>query len=164
MNRSVFNSLLILAFVFMGHIANAQIWKNTEQKQSNNREATVKNRLLNNENALKATKDATLKELYKKRIALFKECQQDIEKWREKIQAGEKKNSNRYNLLTNLKIGKVDAMQSLINIRLAEIAYELFGGDFKDEPLGTLKKLRREYQAGVKAYDNAIAEITGNIN
>lgn len=156
--------LLIGLFLSLGHSsASAQIWKNSEKKQAINREATVKKRLINNENALKNSKDATLQGLYKQRIAILKAIENDIIAWNEKIEADEKTNSQRYNFLTNLKLGKVDALQLLINIRAAEIVYETFGGDFKAEPVNILKELRGNAKNNLKAYDEAINKATSNI-
>ena len=163
MRFSVLFSLVCL-FLFLGQQSvSAQIWKNGEQKQAINREATTKKKLINNENALRASKDAINQGFYNQRITLLKEVETDIVAWNAKIKAGEQLNSQRYNLLTNLKLGKSDAYQELITIRSAELIYEAFGGAFKEEALGILTKLRGKINANLQFYDEAINELAANI-
>ncbi len=156
---TILSCLLLFGF----QSVTAQVWKNSESKQSINREANVKKRLINNENALNLTKDATNQTFYNERIALLKSAESDITSWNAKIEAGDKTNSQRYNLLTNLKLSKVDAIQALINIRTAEVLYEKFGGDFQEEPLGILQELRGKIDACLSSFDEAISKTESNI-
>ncbi len=164
MKNSILLFALPLALLFTVQSLSAQIWKNSERKQAINREATVKKRIINNENALKITKDPEIQKIYEERIALLKSCQQDIVEWNKATEADEKQNSHRYNLLTNLKLGKVDALQALINIRTSEVVYETFGGDFTEEPVAILKDLRQNARNCLPAFDEAISKVKANIN
>ena len=156
-------SMLLLIFLSYSPTVSAQIWKSTEQKQAINRKADAQKRIINNENTLKYTRDADLQEIYKDRLALLKTVEPDIEQWNAKINANDKINSQRYNLLTQLKLRKVEAMQMLITLRTMEIGYENFGGDFKDESIGILKQLRLKTEQSIQAFEASINEVKGNL-
>ncbi len=149
--------------MIQGSMVFAQAWVNSEQKQAINREAEVKKRLINHEALIKNTKDTELINIYEERVALYKSVQDDIGRWNEKIKAGEKENSHRYNLLSSIKMRKGEYMQMLITIRSNEKAYELFGGNYKEEPVGILSNLRSEINASLKSFDDAIANVSGLI-
>jgi len=153
-------ALLVLLF---SESANAQAWKNSETHQSVNREADFKKRKLNNENFLKNAKDAEMRKIHQERVVLLSGGLKDIATWKNKIDAGEKKNAFRYNLLLSIILRKSEAMQMLVTIRTQEIAYELFGADFKQEALSVLKQLRKETYESLASYDKAIKRLRNNI-
>ena len=157
-------TLLLFSFFLMGStVSFGQAWKSSEQKQSINREAAVKKKLVNNENALKAAKDDINQAIYTERIELLNSILMDIASWRQQIEAGNKENAQRYNLISNLKIGKSDAMQFLIGSRSSELLYEAFGGTYKEEPIGILATLRSDLTNNLKAYETAIEKVKSNI-
>ncbi|MEL6275617.1 MAG: hypothetical protein AAFU03_10985 [Bacteroidota bacterium] len=163
MKHVFFLPLFLFAFLLTAPSISAQAWKNSETRQSINRTATVQKRILNNENARSRSQDETMQGIFDERIALLRSIEQDIEQWTAQIEAGAQNNAYRYNLLTNIKLGKADAMQSLLNSRTAELLYVAFGGNFKEEALGVLTTLRTELGNRLGAYDDAINQLMANM-
>lgn len=147
----------------MSSMVNAQAWKTTEKKQAINREATVKKRIINNQNALKITKDPVLRNVYETRIAQFEQAQADIAEWLKRIEAGDRDNTYRYNLLTSLQLSRGEALQTIVELRTRELAYEAFGGDFTEEAMQALEPLRQQVTQGVAAYEATLAAVRATI-
>ena len=156
-------SLFVVLSSFVPSIVSAQAWKSAEQKQAINRQADAQKRIINNENALKRNRDEVSKAIFKDRIALLKTIASDIEKWNAKINAGDKINSQRYNLITQIKLRKSEAIQMLLTLRTMEIAYKNFGGEYKDEPMDILQKLRTKTEQATQAFDDSIQELINKI-
>lgn len=159
---SIVSSLLMI-LLLSGMSVQAQVWKNGEKKQAVNREADVKKRLINHESLLKSTRDTELQEIYKERVEIFKSIQTDIVEWNKRIENNDQLNSQRYNLLTSLKLRKAEEMQMLITIRSMEIAYQAFGGEYRDEANRILEDLRNKLESSKGNFDNAINQIEANI-
>ena len=151
----LFLTLLCLSFTLQG-----QDWQASETRQANTRENAINKRMSESQSAMNGTADQILKRIHQDRIDILNYCRQDIQLWKGAIQENKRLIAQRYNLLANLRLGQVEAMQNLLAIRSAEIYYETRGTqDFKGEPLAILKDLRTETASMVRAYDKAINKI-----
>lgn len=151
--------IFLLSFAFIAPGVQAQMWKNGESRHAANKEADFKKRIINNEAALKKTKDPELQKIYQERIALFQGGLDMVKVYQERIDAGNKLNAQRTKEILSLTTRKGEAMQMLVTLRTAEVLYETFSAELKGEIVPIYKEARQKTYDYLRTFDQAISQV-----
>lgn len=152
-------TIILLAFAHISLGAQAQAWKNAENRHAINKEADFKKRIANNEAALKKTKDPELQKIYQERIDLFKGGLDLVKVYQERIESGNKLNAQRTKELMTLTSRKGEAMQMLVLLRTTEAVHEGFKTELKDEIVPIFKEARQKTYDYLRTFDQAMSKV-----